>query len=147
VALWSQLYLLTWLAFIEIWLGFTPIAPPVPEYVHIALGVVLIGLAYRNSVALRASEAPGRIKRTSIATFRLTILMALLGGLLYLRVGAAWPILPGISVLGALTFLHFVNAMAILAQAAAVGIAYDMWEDREFEQRSRPGEVPAQPTP
>jgi hypothetical protein len=36
---------------------------------------------------------------------------------------------------------------AIITQAAAVAIAYDMWEDREFAKETAHGEVPAMPAP
>jgi len=36
---------------------------------------------------------------------------------------------------------------AIITQAAAVAIAYDMWEDKEFMKETAPGEVPDMPTP
>jgi hypothetical protein len=145
--LWAALYGMIWLVFLEIWLAFTPIAPPLPYYVHLPVGFAVVGLAYRNYTGLRATEAPGRIKRISRATFNLSLLMIPLGLFLYSGIGASGPVLLGITVAGGVTFLHFVNAVAILTQAAAVAIAYDMWEDREFLRTTVPGEVPAAPTP
>ena len=145
--LWSALYLMIWLVFLEIWLAFTPIAPPVPYYLHIFLGIAIIGLAYRNYSTLRETRAPGRVKRIAQATFNLSLLMAVLGFLLYLGVGSAWPLFAGISVEGVVRFIHFINAMAIITQASAAAIAYDMWEDREFLRDTQPGEVPAAPPP
>ena len=55
--------------------------------------------------------------------------------------------LVGISFYGLVEFVHVVNAFAIVTQAAAVAIAFDMWEDREFEKETEPGTVPAKPFP
>ena len=47
-----------------------------------------------------------------------------------------------ISLFGLILFFHVFNAFAIITQAAAVAIAHDMWEDKEFVQESEVGEVP-----
>jgi hypothetical protein len=44
-------------------------------------------------------------------------------------------------------FLHVMIGFAIITQAAAVAIAYDMWEDKEFTKETAPGEVPDMPMP
>jgi hypothetical protein len=44
-------------------------------------------------------------------------------------------------------FFHVINAFAIITQAAAVAIAYDMWEDHEFVKETEPGIVPPLPMP
>jgi hypothetical protein len=144
---WAALYGMVWLLFVEIWLSLTPIAPPVPLYLHELLGVAIVAVAYVNAEGLRATAAPGRIKRIARATFQLSILMAVLGVLLFLGLGSGWEILFGVTVLGLLLFFHFVNAMAMITQAAAAAIAYDMWEDREFERGSPEGVVPPPPPP
>jgi hypothetical protein len=145
--LWAQLYLLTWLMFFEIWLALTPIVPPVPEYLHAILGLAIIVLAGSNAHLLRRTAAPGRIKRTARVTFEFSVATAFLGVPMFFHVGGGSTILLGITVLGFLTFLHFVLAMAMITQAAAVGIAYDMWEEKEFEKDTLPGEVPPQIAP
>ena len=145
--LWSALYGMVWLSFLQIWLAYTPIAPPVPYYVHIVLGFGVVGLAYRNSDALRATTVPGRVKRIAGATFGLSVVMALLGIAIAVGLGGTIVLGAGITGLGILRFFHFVNAMAILTQASAAAIAFDMWEDREFLQETRPGEVPPAPRP
>lgn len=143
--LWASLYAMIWLVFLEIWLGLTPVAPPVPLYLHIILGVLLVVLAYTNYIALRNSMALGRIKRTARATFALTLLMAGLGVALYFHVGAAWTITGSITVESGVRFLHFVNAMAILSQVSATAVVYDVWEEKEFLVPTAPGEIPAAP--
>jgi hypothetical protein len=141
--LWSSLYAMTWLLFFDFWLSLTPILPPYPRYLHMALGIAIVTLAYSNAEALRSTAVPARIKRISRATFQLSLLMALLGVLIYLGVGATVPLVLGVTLAGVFVFVHFVNAMAMITQSAASAIAYDMWEDREFERNTRPGDVPA----
>lgn len=140
--LWASLYGMIWLVFVQIWLGYTPIAPPVPLYLHIVLGIGVLALAAYNFVELRKSTCPGRIKRIARATLALALLMAVLGVLLYLNVGANWNIAWGISIGSGIHFLHFVNAMAILSQASAVAVVYDVWEEKEFLNSTAPGEIP-----
>lgn len=145
--LWATLYLMIWLVFLEIWLAFTPLAPPVPLYVHIVLGVIILGLAYTNFVALRKTTVLGRIKRTARVTFALAILMALLGVAIYFDVGGGWTVVGSITVLSGLQFLHFVNAIAILSQVSATAVVYDVWEEKEFLTETAPGEIPAPKLP
>ncbi len=145
--LWAKLYALIWVVLLEVWLGFTPIAPPVPVYVHIALGVLIVGLAYSNFVALRDSRTVGRLKRTARATFALSLLMAVLGVAIYFNVGSSWIVAWGLSIGSGIRFLHFVNAMAILSQTSATAVVYDVWEEKEFLKETGPGEIPPPPSP
>ncbi len=140
--LWVSLYLLIWVGFLAFPLGTLPEPGPVLPYLHALVGLAVLLLAYQNARRLRATTVPGRVKRIARATFQLSILMAVLGVLLWLNVGAGLPLLWGRSVWDLLVFLHLANAVAIVTQAAAVAIAYDMWEDREFLEETRPGEVP-----
>ncbi len=139
--LWVALYGMIWLVFAEFLLGTWPSPPAAVPYLHAALGVGIVALAYQNMVWLRRTRVPGRVKRVARATFALTILMAFLGALLGADVGASSYVL-GISVYEGILFFHLVNALAIITQAAAVAIAYDMWEDREFEKESEAGAIP-----
>lgn len=145
--LWASLYLLVWVAVLAFPLGTIPDAGPVIPYLHALVGVAIIALAYSNSTRLRASTVPGRLKRISAATLRLSVAMAVLGILLWLDVGSTVSLLAGRSVWDLLVFLHLLLALAVVTQAAAVAIAYDMWEDREFLNDTRPGEVPPAPVP
>ncbi len=147
--LWQVLYAMIWLVFLEFLLAMTPVGDrAVLGYAHIALGVVILGLAYVNFEGLRKTRVPGRVKRTAKATFQISIMMLITGVLLALRVGADL-IIPAISisVFGLILFVHVVNAFAVITQAAAVAIAYDMWEDKEFGKETDAGEVPAMPVP
>jgi len=147
VRLWVALYAMIWLVVLEIWLAFTPLVPPVPLYLHMALGVGILALAFSNFSALRASTVPARVKRTARATFALCLLMAVLGAAIYLRVGSSWQIVGGITLLGGIRFLHFLNAMAILSQASATAVVYDVWEEKEFLEVTTPGEIPVSRSP
>ncbi len=90
---------------------------------------------------------PARVKRIARSTLQLSIAMVVLGLLLFFRVGAEWTILFGVTVGGLILFFHVFTAFAIITQAAAVAIAYDMWEDKEFVKDTAPGSVPARPAP
>lgn len=145
--LWMALYGMIWIVFLEFLLAMTPVGDPtVLTALHIALGIAIIGVAFLNFDRLRKTRVPGRVKRIAKATANLSVAMLVLGLLMVFDVGASWSIpLLGISVLGIFVFLHVVSAFAIITQAAAVAIAYDMWEDREFVQETEPGVVPAHP--
>lgn len=145
--LWGALYGTIWLLFVAIWLSLTPIGGEVPVYLHIVLGIAIVGVTYLNSEHVRDTRVPGRVKRIARSTFELSIVITGLGALLYFRVGEGWGLFAGITTLGLFTFLHFVVAIAMITQSAATAIAYDMWEEREFERESAPGEVPPPPSP
>jgi hypothetical protein len=141
--LWMSLYAMIWVAFIEFLLAITPGASIVLRYLHIVLGLVIIGLAWYNFNGVRWTAVPGRVKRIVKVTFQLSVVIGVLGLPLYF--GAGRPILFGITLRGMSLFLHVVVGFAIITQAAAVAIAYDMWEDKEFANETAPGEVPEMP--
>jgi len=144
---WQQLYAMIWLAFVEFLLILTPTTEKTPFVAaHIGLGVAIVALAFLNFVRLRETRVPGRVKRTAKSTMQLSAAMGVLGVLLALKLGntMALPII-GFTVYELINFLHVVNAFAIITQAAAVAIAYDMWEEREFQQETEPGVVPPNP--
>jgi len=146
---WQLLYAMIWIAFVEFLLAMTPTGDRRPLVLaHIGLGVGIVVLAFVNFTRLRATRVPGRVKRIAKSTATLSLAAGVLGVLLAVRLGATWALpLVGITVYGAIAFLHVVNAFAILTQAAAVAIAYDMWEDREFAKETEPGVVPGFPKP
>jgi len=143
--LWTALYLMIWVVLLEFLLAMTPRAPDFLLYLHILFGIVIIGLAYYNFNGVRNTAVPARVKRVAKASFDLSVAMAILGLLLVFGIGRDWTILFGVTVWGLILFVHVVNAFAIITQAAAVAIAYDMWEDREFAKETTPGEVPVRP--
>ena len=144
--LWAALYGAIWVVLVEFLLAMIPEWRPFLIYLHAVLGFIIVFLAYSNFVNLRQTTAPGRIKRVASATFYLAVLMAILGPMVFFNVGAAWSILFGLTVWNLILFVHVVNAFAIITQMAATAIAYDMWEEKEFLQVTRPGEVPPTPT-
>ncbi len=141
--LWMSLYAMIWIVFVEFLLAMTPNAPGGLLYLHIALGLGILGLAYYNFNGVRRTLVPGRVKRTAKSTLQLSVAMGILGLLLFFDAGADLTILFGVTLWGLILFFHVVNAFAIITQAAAVAIAFDMWEDKEFAKETAPGEVPA----
>lgn len=146
--LWSALYLVIWVVFLEFLLGMWPDPPAVVPYFHLALGFAIILITYYSFDQLRKTRVPGRVKRVAKASWSLSIVMAVLGLLLWFNVGSDWVVpVANVSVYRVLLLLHVANALAIITQLAAVAIAYDMWEDHEFEKETEPGDVPAAPAP
>jgi hypothetical protein len=142
--LWSALYNAIWIVFLEAILGLWPDPPWVVPYLHLVAGLGIVYVTYYVFRELRKTRVPGRVKRIARASYNLSILMAVLGFLLWFNVGSGWPIpLVGLSIYRVILFLHVVNAFAIITQLAAAAIAYDMWEDQEFAKETAPGEVPA----
>ncbi len=152
--LWQALFAMIWIAFLEFLIvmsthvtTFESIANPL-IYVHAALGFAMILLAYNNYTGVRNTTIAGRVKRTAQSTYQLSILMAVLGVILLFKGELGWQIpVINLSLFYVLVFVHVVNAFAIITQAAAVAIAYDMWEDKEFNQETKAGEVPPMPAP
>jgi hypothetical protein len=152
--LWQALFAMIWIAFVEFLIvmsthvtNFAAIATPL-IYLHAALGFAMIPLAFNNFKGVRNTTIAGRVKRTAQSTFQLSILMAILGVILLFKDSLSWQVpLVNLSLFYVLVFVHVVNAFAIITQAAAVAIAYDMWEDKEFNQETKAGEIPAMPAP
>lgn len=145
--LWGALYALTWVVFIEFLLALKPEPGPLLSYAHLALGFVIVGIVWYNARELRASRVPGRVKRIAAATLQISIFVAVLGLLLWFSIGSGWDLFAGISVFDLLLFLHVVGSLAVITQAAATAIAFDMWEEKEFLRETSPGEVPAPSLP
>jgi cytochrome b561 len=124
-----MMYALIWVAFIEILIVLFPVIGTWPTYdLHLVVGVVVLGLAYRILVQVSATSCPGRIKRIAKATFGFAVFQALLGaalyGLLSVNVGG--------TVVDFINFLHVAVALAIITQASSSATAFDMWEEKEF---------------
>lgn len=146
--LWATLYAMIWIVLIEFLLVMTPGSSSVLIYLHVVLGVAIMGLAFYNFSNIRNTRIAGRVKRIAQASFNISVMVAILGFLLFFDVGRAWIIpLVNVSVYGLILFFHIISAFAIITQAAAVAIAHDMWEDREFVEETKPGVVPPMPVP
>ena len=144
---WQGLYGMVWLAFFTILVAVDPIPPWWLIYVHAALGALLLLLAVQNRANVLNSRAPRRTKNTVHTTAVLAAATVPFALLLWLNVGSSWVLLFGYSVWDGFHIVHVLLALTILAQAASAATAYDMWEEREFEQETRPGELPPMPAP
>jgi len=141
--LWMSLYAMIWIVLIEFLLVMTPGGSQVLIYLHVILGAAIVGIAFYNFSGIRKTRVPGRVKRIAQACFSISILVAILGALLFFEVSKACVIpMINVSFYGLILFLHVINSFAIITQAAAVAIAYDMWEDNEFVKETEPGIVP-----
>ncbi len=141
--LWKALYALIWIVLIEFLIAMTPGVSTVMVYLHIVIGIVIIGITFYNFSGLRKTRVPGRVKRVAQASYNLSISVAILGVLIFFDAGSEY-VIPVIntSIYGLILFFHVFTSFAVITQAAAVAIAYDMWEDHEFEKETQPGEVP-----
>jgi len=141
--LWAALYLAIWLVLLEMLFGLWPDPPAVVPYLHLVLGLGIAAIAYYCFDGVRKTRVPARVKRVARASWSLSLLVVVLGFLLWFHVGESWMIPAlNLSVYRAFLLLHVVNAFAVITQMAAVAIAYDMWEDHEFEKETEPGQVP-----
>ncbi|MDX1610950.1 MAG: hypothetical protein R3185_01190 [Candidatus Thermoplasmatota archaeon] len=144
-SIWKRLYGLTWLVVVEFLLALAPGGGQTRAWIHAGLGVAIAALAWWSYRGLKATAVPGRVKRTSMATVGHVFVAGGLGVLVFQGVGADVGLFGGYTLYHALLFVHIFLAVAILAQAAATGIGYDMWQEKEFEQPSQPGEIPPPP--
>ncbi len=146
--LWAALYAMIWIVLIEFLLAMKPGGSQVLIYLHLILGFAIIVFAFNNFSGLRNTRVAGRVKRIAQASVNLSIAVAILGSLLFFNLGVRQFIpLINISMNELILFFHVFTSFAIITQASAVAIAYDMWEEREFEKESEPGIIPAQPKP
>ena len=121
--LWQSLYSMVWLCLFTL-IAATLDVIPYKAPVHAALGLAVLGLAFRNKAALAKSQAPARLKRISTATASISVMAAVTGALM------AVPPLHFLDVLWRV--LHLCTIVAISTQAGSVATAYDMWEEKEF---------------
>ena len=119
-----------WLAFLDIIIIIVNISG-FKTYVvlgHTILGLIILGLAYYNSMQIKETKAPNRLKRITKSTVTLAAIELILGIILFPY--AVFGI--GIPLVGVIDFLHLVIALAIITQASSVATAYDMWEEKEY---------------
>ncbi len=143
--LWASLYLLIWLGFFAILLSaiagmersfFSFLDEPF-FYLHIIIGIAVVIVAGYNANELQQTEVPMRIKRVARAAFG----MAMASGVTGVIRAFDNPYICYIS------FFHIVVTIAMITQASSVATAYDMWEEKEFEEKSAPGVVLPRETP
>jgi len=144
--LWMSLYAMVWISLIEFLLAMTPGGSTILIYLHLILGAAIIGITFYNFSSVRKTRIAGRVKRTAQASYNISIIVAIFGALVFFDVGRTLIIpLINISIYGLMLFFHVFNSFAIITQAAAIAIAYDMWEEREFIEETEPGVVPPRP--
>ena len=129
--LWKRLYGTVWLAFFSCvilprWTG-----SKIGLLAHVVLGLALLGITLSNARSLQALPVPGRLKRISRVTAGFAIFQVVCG----LAFGMGMSLMP--AAMPALRIAHFVCALAILAQSSSVATAYDMWEEKEFQEAPR----------
>jgi hypothetical protein len=143
---WLSLYGFFWLAVAQILLGVLLAVGAGPvgvlPYLHAGIGSAVVVWAFVNFRSVRATRAPGRTKRTVAATFGISLLMVILGVLLWLGVETGVSSLAGTTG-DSIGFVHLLLALAIVTQAASAATGFDMWEEREFDEGTPPGVVPA----
>jgi hypothetical protein len=130
MSIWKQLYALVWLAFLQIVIAIVTI-PGLKIYLvygHVALGLVILGLAHFNNAQIKKTEAPNRLKRIVKATAVLATIQPIFGIALLVNIMLGL----GLSFIGIIAFFHLVIALAIITQASSVATAYDMWEEKEI---------------
>ncbi|MCX9083106.1 MAG: hypothetical protein OIN83_13020 [Candidatus Methanoperedens sp.] len=144
--LWMSLYAMVWIALIEFLLAMTPGGSTILIYLHVILGAAIIGITFYNFSTLRNTRIAGRVKRIAQASFNISIIVTIFGVLVFFDVGRT-QIIPfnNVSIYGIILFFHVFNSFAIITQAAAIAIAYDMWEEQEFIEETEPGVVPPMP--
>lgn len=129
--LWKALYGTVWLAFFSIvllprWMG-AYIGFPT----HALLGLIMLFVTLSNARRLASMPVPSRLKRISKVISGFAIFQVVFGAALGL-VMHLYPDIPYIAPV--LQGVHIVCALAILAQASSLATAYDMWEEKEFEE-------------
>ena len=129
--LWKALYGTVWLAFFSIvllprWMG-AYIGFPI----HGLLGLAMLFATVSNARRLASMSVPARLKRISKVTAGFAVFQVVFGAAL----GVVMHLFPGIPYASpVLQGAHIVCALAILAQASSLATAYDMWEEKEFEE-------------
>ncbi|MDG6899998.1 MAG: hypothetical protein JRN44_03845 [Nitrososphaerota archaeon] len=127
---WRSMYMIVWAAFFQIiFILFSPLNESINIGVHVVVALAILVLAFHVYRSVGRTSCPGRIKRITKATWYLAVLQAILGGALVLGIMLAW----GSLYVDVVSFLHVVNALAIITQASSSATAYDMWEEKEFQ--------------
>jgi len=129
--LWNKLYNTIWLAFfacvlVPRWMGETFGLP-----IHALFGLFLLVMTVANARKLAALAVPNRLKRISKVTMGFAIFQLVTG----LALGGLHHLAPDLPYAASIIHgVHIVIALAILAQTASVATAYDMWEEKEFQE-------------
>jgi len=127
---WKAMYLIIWIAFLEIMFTlFSPLGDTVNLAVHVVIALAVLGLAFTIYRGVGRTPCPDRIKRITKTTWYLALFQGVLGVALAVGVGLSW----GSVYVGVMGFVHVAIALAIITQASSSATAYDMWEEKEFQ--------------
>jgi len=129
---WKQLYLIVWLAFLQIIIILLPGFEGTLIDLHVLIGLAILGLAHYDNAKLKKTSAPTRLKRIAKSTAVLATFQIILGLILYANVRFN----VNVPLVDVVTFLHLVVALAIISQASSVATAYDMWEEHEYNAKT-----------
>lgn len=137
---WSAMYLLIWVAFLQILIILFPVLSSSDTYdLHGVVGIAVVALAMYAYSMVKKTSCPDRIKRISKTTAILGVVQGVLGVILFAGIMMKF----NSTFQTVILFLHVVNALAIITQAASSATAYDMWEEKEFLQGQAPSAKPA----
>lgn len=126
---WAMMHLLIWVMFLDMLIVLFPALSYLDNLdVHMAVGIVVVALAFLVFRNVRRSPCPVRIKSITGATLYLSVFDGLLGLVLYLGAQSVFTV----PLHEVVVFLHFGLAIAIITHASASAAAYDMWEEGEF---------------
>jgi hypothetical protein len=125
---------MVWLAFLEIVIIVVNISSfqAYLVYGHTMLGLIILVLAHYNNMQIKKTEVPSRLKRIAKSTAVLATIQPIFGIILFVNLQSMLSI--SISIVGIVSFLHLVTALAIITQASSVATAYDMWEEKEYAE-------------
>ncbi|MDA4134555.1 MAG: hypothetical protein OK441_03185 [Thaumarchaeota archaeon] len=137
---WVVTYVLIWAVLLEMLVAIFPVLGSEANLdLHAAGGVLIVALALVGYRQVRETSCPNRIKRIARSTAQLAVLDAIVGVPLYLTDTS----ILDVPFKEAVVFLHFVLAVAIIAQASSSATAFDMWEEKEFA--AAPADQPPNP--
>jgi hypothetical protein len=122
------MYLVIWVAFLQVLFIFFAPSTWVSVAIHALIGVGIVGLTFQVNRGVMRTDCPARIKRISRTTFMLALFQGFLGIIVALGHVFSWPSI----AFNFLLFLHLGNALAIITQASSTATSYDMWEEKEF---------------
>ncbi|MBP1625135.1 MAG: hypothetical protein H6Q07_3157 [Acidobacteria bacterium] len=129
--LWKRLYGTVWLAFFSCVIIPQWTDSKIGLWAHVVLGLVLLVITQINARSLQALPVPNRLKRISRVTAGFAIFQIVCG----LAFGKGMSLMP--AAMPVLRMAHVVCALAILAQSSSLATAFDMWEEKEFQEAPR----------
>lgn len=130
--LWKTMYLVIWLGLLEFLIVMYPVFDDKNTILilHLLLGLVLFFLAVYNYRGVTKANVPRRIRGITGAYMGFVLALGIIGILRHFEI-----------LVDVTKFLHIVASIATITQMASAATAYDMWEDREFENPPPPAKM------